>query len=126
MIKDYKDHTANERTFLAWIRLGIGIMAFGFVIQKFDLFVSYIGMQTHKEAFQPHRSAEFVGLSLMVVSVAVIIISTFRFFAQKKAIAAHDIEHYHGTWANLSVAVLIVLLFVFLIFYISHQVLSAG
>jgi putative membrane protein len=28
---------ANERTFLAWIRTGIGIMAFGFVVEKFGL-----------------------------------------------------------------------------------------
>ena len=28
---------ANERTFLAWIRTSIGIMAFGFVVEKFAL-----------------------------------------------------------------------------------------
>ncbi len=32
-------HMANERTFLAWIRTSIGIMAFGFVVEKFALFV---------------------------------------------------------------------------------------
>jgi putative membrane protein len=30
------DHLANERTFLAWIRTGIGIMGFGFVVVKFS------------------------------------------------------------------------------------------
>jgi uncharacterized membrane protein YidH (DUF202 family) len=30
---------ANERTFLAWIRTSIGVMAFGFVVEKFGLFV---------------------------------------------------------------------------------------
>jgi len=30
---------ANERTFLAWIRTSIGIMAFGFVVEKFAFFV---------------------------------------------------------------------------------------
>jgi uncharacterized membrane protein YidH (DUF202 family) len=28
-------HMANERTFLTWIRTSIGIMAFGFVVEKF-------------------------------------------------------------------------------------------
>lgn len=32
-----RDHMANERTFLAWIRTSIGIMAFGFVVEKFAL-----------------------------------------------------------------------------------------
>ena len=34
------DHLANERTFLAWIRTSIGIMAFGFVVVKFSLFLN--------------------------------------------------------------------------------------
>ncbi len=37
-----RDHLANERTFLAWIRTSIGIMAFGFVIEKFSLFLKEI------------------------------------------------------------------------------------
>ena len=39
MIRGYSDHAANERTFLAWVRTGIAVTAFGFVIEKFDLFV---------------------------------------------------------------------------------------
>ena len=31
-------HMANERTFLAWIRTSIGLIAFGFVVEKFCLF----------------------------------------------------------------------------------------
>jgi uncharacterized membrane protein YidH (DUF202 family) len=37
-----RDHMANERTFLAWIRTSIGIMAFGFVIEKFALFLKHL------------------------------------------------------------------------------------
>lgn len=37
------DHMANERTFLAWIRTSIGIMAFGFVVEKFVLFIKQTG-----------------------------------------------------------------------------------
>ncbi|ODR95278.1 hypothetical protein AUC70_06215 [Methyloceanibacter stevinii] len=39
MIKSYTDHAANERTFLAWMRTGVAIIAFGFLIDRFDLFV---------------------------------------------------------------------------------------
>jgi putative membrane protein len=34
MILGYSDHAANERTFLAWVRTGIAVIAFGFVIEK--------------------------------------------------------------------------------------------
>ncbi len=38
-VPDRRDHMANERTFLAWVRTSIGIMAFGFVVEKFALFM---------------------------------------------------------------------------------------
>jgi uncharacterized membrane protein YidH (DUF202 family) len=38
-VQNRRVHMANERTFLAWIRTSIGIMAFGFVVEKFALFV---------------------------------------------------------------------------------------
>jgi putative membrane protein len=43
MIERYSDHAANERTFLAWVRTAIAIMAFGFLVQKFDLFLRIAG-----------------------------------------------------------------------------------
>ena len=33
---------ANEQTYLAWLRTGVAVMAFGFVAVKFSLFVSQI------------------------------------------------------------------------------------
>jgi putative membrane protein len=39
VIRVYSDHAANERTFLAWLRTGVAIVAFGFVIEKFNLFL---------------------------------------------------------------------------------------
>ena len=39
MIRGYSDHAANERTFLAWVRTGIAVIAFGFVVEKFNFFV---------------------------------------------------------------------------------------
>ena len=39
MIRGYSDHAANERTFLAWVRTAIAVMAFGFLVEKFDLFL---------------------------------------------------------------------------------------
>jgi Domain of unknown function (DUF202) len=39
MIQGYADHAANERTFLAWVRTGVAAIAFGFVIERFNLFL---------------------------------------------------------------------------------------
>ena len=43
MIERYSDHAANERTFLAWIRTAIAVMAFGFLVERFDLFLQIAG-----------------------------------------------------------------------------------
>jgi len=43
-VRNTGDHMANERTFLAWIRTSIGIMAFGFVVEKFAFFIKHISL----------------------------------------------------------------------------------
>lgn len=50
-LKNTSDHLANERTFLAWLRTSIGIMAFGFVVVKFSLFVKQISLLLGKSNF---------------------------------------------------------------------------
>jgi putative membrane protein len=37
LIANYTDHSANERTFLAWIRTGLAVAAFGFFFGKLDV-----------------------------------------------------------------------------------------
>jgi uncharacterized membrane protein YidH (DUF202 family) len=37
MIANYTDHAANERTFLAWIRTGLAVAAFGFFLVKLNV-----------------------------------------------------------------------------------------
>ena len=46
---------ANERTFLAWIRTSIGIMAFGFVVEKFALFLKQLSHYFGQAATLPGR-----------------------------------------------------------------------
>ena len=36
-VRNWQVHMANERTFLAWIRTSIAIMAFGFVLAKLEV-----------------------------------------------------------------------------------------
>ena len=53
-VRNPSDHMANERTFLAWIRTSIGIMAFGFVVEKFAFFIknlsSFVGKSIATES----------------------------------------------------------------------------
>jgi putative membrane protein len=125
MIKRYTDHSANERTYLAWIRTSIAIMAFGFLIEKFDLFISYLGKAVGDEKhFKPSLSAELVGLSLFLVGVLIIVTSTVRFFMYKKSIEADKTIPYSVKKTNLLLSALMVFIALFLITYIVHQIIE--
>src|SRR5512142_1198219 len=52
-VRNRRVHFANERTFLAWIRTSIGIMAFGFVVEKFGLFVKQVSYFLSKSGHLP-------------------------------------------------------------------------
>lgn len=39
---DLRDALAAERTFLAWIRTGLALMGFGFVVARFGLFLQQV------------------------------------------------------------------------------------
>jgi putative membrane protein len=125
MIRRFTDHSANERTYLAWIRTAIAIMAFGFLVEKFELFVSYLGLQIDgKRVFSTSPSAQIVGLGLLFIGVAIIIGSTVRFFLYRNAIDSERALPYGARRPNLLLAVLMVLLGIFLLVYMGHQVIS--
>jgi putative membrane protein len=86
MIGAYSDHAANERTFLAWVRAGIAVIAFGFVIEKFNLFLlmlasAALGEGAHgaQLARLPGRIGRYDGLVLMFGGIALVTLATVRF-----------------------------------------------
>jgi putative membrane protein len=86
MIRGYSDHAANERTFLAWVRTGIAAIAFGFVIEKFNLFLVTIasgGVGDAAQRAQLERLSgplgHYEGLAFMFGGVAVVMLAAIRF-----------------------------------------------
>jgi putative membrane protein len=125
MIQRYSDHAANERTFLAWVRTAIAIMAFGFLVQKFDLFLKIAARSLHMDG-APARGQIFgttAGLLLIVLGGAVMVVAVFRFRATASAIEAEELHRGPGARADIAlVAMLLVLgtiLFVYLIYSVT-------
>ena len=75
------DHLANERTFLAWIRTSIAIMAFGFVVVKFALFVKQIGLVVTDNVDElPNRGySALIGIVLLGVGILMALLSYFQY-----------------------------------------------
>jgi putative membrane protein len=92
VIRSYSDHAANERTFLAWVRTGIAVVAFGFVVEKFNLFVTY--MARANIANVGHREMErltgplgrYEGLALILIGLALIVVAAIRFVRVRRLI----------------------------------------
>jgi putative membrane protein len=127
MIKRYSDHAANERTFLAWVRTAIAVMAFGFVIERFDLFLQLAAPQLALRQAAPHGQmiANMAGLAFIGIGVLMIVIAGFRFRKTARDIETEDAVPSPGERFGLALAVLLVLLGLALFLYLSRAVLPA-
>jgi putative membrane protein len=127
MIKRYSDHAANERTFLAWVRTAIAVMAFGFVIERFDLFLQVAAPQLALKQVAPHGQmfANLAGLAFIAIGVMMIALSGIRFVKTARGIESDDAVPSPGERLDVALAVLLGLLGVALFLYLSRAVLPA-
>ncbi len=113
-------HMANERTYLAWIRTSIAIMAFGFVVEKFSLFVKQMAYYLGKEASPPPPGySSIIGIILVGLGVVMGVLAYIRFKTVERQIEDDTFK---------SSGILSVLLFlsvlsigVFLVLYLVHS-----
>ena len=103
------DHLANERTFLAWIRTSIGIMAFGFVVVKFSLFVKQISMILGKENIIHSKGySGILGIVLVAVGTVTAVLSYVRYINSEKQIN-------EGYYKHSSLLITVLTAFIFLV-----------
>jgi putative membrane protein len=104
MIRNFSDHAANERTFLAWVRTAIAIMAFGFLVEKFNLFlqVARATLGVKMASAGGLRFGEAAGLGLMVMGLAMIAVATARFLRTSRQI--DDPQPLAGPGSRLDIA----------------------
>jgi uncharacterized protein (DUF302 family)/uncharacterized membrane protein YidH (DUF202 family) len=72
------DYLAAERTFLAWIRTGLALMGFGFVVARFGLFLQQIQVVEHVPSAQSYGLSLWFGTALIAVGVVVNIHSAWN------------------------------------------------
>jgi len=120
-VRNRRVHMANERTFLAWIRTSIAIMAFGFVVEKFALFVKQISYLLGKEAVLPSRGySSIFGILLVALGAFMGILAFIRY---KKVERQIDEDTYQPSLIlDILLAISILAIGIFLIIYLIHSV----
>ena len=68
---DPRIYFAAERTFLAWIRTGLGLMGVGFAVSRFGLFLREMRASEVHAAIHATGVSEFSGVALVAVGVVV-------------------------------------------------------
>lgn len=73
-----REHLANERTLLAWVRTGVSLISFGLVVER-------IGAQ-----IGPAGASGLFGVALALLGCLTLVMGTFQFLRSRRGIATGD------------------------------------
>jgi inner membrane protein YidH len=113
---NFTEHSANERTFLAWIRTAIAVIAFGFVLEEFNLFILALAASSSAAVSKAIRTDRLSGpigsegLAFMLTGVVLIALGYWRFVHNEKLIESAGPRQAGGIVAEIAVSVILVAL----------------
>src|SRR5260370_30490024 len=93
-----RDYLAAERTLLAWIRTGLALMGFGFVVARFALFLQQVQVSQHAPSLHSYGLSLWFGTALIGAGVAVNLLSAWhharlvRMMDRGQALTSHSLR----------------------------------
>lgn len=120
-VRNRRVHMANERTFLAWIRTSIGIMAFGFVVEKFSLFLKQLQYFLGKEIPAPPQGySSIFGIVLVGLGALMGVLAFIRYKKVEKQI---DEDAYQPSLIlDVLLTLSVLAIGIFLVIYLVHSI----
>jgi inner membrane protein YidH len=104
---DPRVYFAAERTFLAWIRTGLGLMGVGFAVSRFGLFLrEFMDRQAPSHAHTTRHSV-VAGVALVVLGVIVNIAATVHHVQVTRQLASGSWETGHVSKNAVALAILL-------------------
>lgn len=81
---EVREHLANERTLLSWVRTGVALISIGLVVERTGTLMdasAQVGSTSASEIF---------GLALTVLGVVTLVMGTSQFIHNRRAISSGD------------------------------------
>lgn len=111
-----REHLANERTFLAWIRTSIALMGFGFVIVKFTLFLKEISLLLVSDFDSSKGYSAIVGVVMITLGVIIAVLAFLQYKKNEKQL--NNNVYVSSSWLALFITLIILTGGIVLILYL--------
>jgi putative membrane protein len=100
---DPRIQLAAERTLLAWLRTGLALIGFGFVVARYGLFLAELAA-AGKPSSGGNTGSVIMGISLVALGVWVIITAANRYRRYSNSLSAGEVLAPPGSYFGLVVA----------------------
>lgn len=101
------EYLANERTFLAWVRTSISVIALGFVVSKFGLWLEELASVSPEIAKIRTGSSIPIGVGMMLFGGLLVILAAWRYHAVNRQIERDEVTADRGLIILITVLVFI-------------------
>lgn len=97
-----------ERTYLAWVRTGVALMGFGFVLARFSLLVHQLrSMGRNPLPDDASDLSRYFGIALVMVGVLTLVAATFSHVRTVRRLNTGEPFVGRPTWVGILVAALL-------------------
>ena len=103
-------YMAAERTLLAWIRTGLALMGFGFVVARFGLFLRQFAQHQGAGRFTSTGFSIAVGVGLVMFGVFVSLAAAFNHFRVTGQLKSGQYESGRPSLLGMAVALVLALI----------------
>jgi putative membrane protein len=104
---DPRTYFAEERTFLAWIRTGLGLMGVGFAVARFGLFLRELKQEQALPAVHSTGASVYAGVALVALGTVVNIGAVARHVRTINELKSHTWSSGRLSWSAILLALLL-------------------
>ena len=102
-MNDPRIYFAAERTLLAWVRTGLGLMGMGFVVARFALFIKLMVNQGASGP-QPRGLSMAIGIGLVVLGALTVLVAAVQHRRYLKTLGPDELPPGYSTLAAQALA----------------------